>query len=61
MNTIVIKVTTKSGNFWTTSFNGTIETATDYFLNRLKWYITEDDLTGKETRDRIISVHLVQS
>jgi hypothetical protein len=56
MNTIVVKVTTKSGNYWTTEINGTIDEVTNYFINYTRFYVTEDQVTGKEIRDLIVKV-----
>jgi hypothetical protein len=54
--TIVVKVTTKSGNCWTTEINGTIDEVTNYFIKLVRFYVIEDQVTGKEIRDLIVKV-----
>jgi hypothetical protein len=53
---MVVKVTTKSGNYWTTEINCTnLEGAKEYFLDYVRYYRTETE-NGKEFTDRIIKV-----
>lgn len=55
---IYIRIHTKSGNTIATGFNGTIQEAQDYYHNQS--HITEDDLTGKETKDPYTTVELLE-
>ena len=50
------KVITQSGNYWTTQIRAGLEEAKDYYLNQMRYKITEDFETGKETYDRITAI-----
>lgn len=58
--TLTVKVTTASGNHWTTPINvANFAEAEDYFMNQLHTVIKEDFETGKETYDRITKVERI--
>lgn len=50
------KVITKSGNFWITEIRAELNEARDYYLNQMRYNITEDFETGKETFDQITAI-----
>ena len=55
---IAVKVTCDTGNTWATNINGSYNDAREYFMG--KTFVREDD-SGKETRDTVTSVELLQA
>ena len=59
LTAITVKVHTKSGNNWTTPFNGTLKEAEHYFGIGRRFVSHEDERTGKETFDTITKIEEV--
>lgn len=50
---IAVRVTCDTGNTWATDINGTIESATEYFMG--KSFVRSDEVTV----DTVVSVELI--
>lgn len=55
-----VKVTTQSGNTFTTAIHAYDEQAAiGYFFYAVMYIVTEDEATGQETHDKIVSVDIL--
>lgn len=57
INPITVKVTCASGNAWITQMNATPEQARAYYYGFV--YVTENEMTGQETKDPVVSCELL--